>query len=590
MLTGVGLLLALCDTTACGYDWDAYDPRLGGDAGTQASSSSSSSSSSGMGGAGGAGGMMTGSGGSGGVGGAGGMGGAGGAGGAGGSGGAGGGPLCMPGTGLVCYTGPNGTANVGACKTGFQQCADDGLSYGPCMAEVLPSAETCGGGADEDCDGQLDEHCAVFSKKYGASGEQRALGVATGPSGEVVIVGRMTGSVDFGGGTLTSAGGYDVFVAKFDAAGVYQWAKRFGSPTNDEALGVSIAADGRVLVSGYFTGTIDFGGAAPLVSADLEDAFVLALGPDGTHVFDRALGGMGNQRAHAVAAGQNGSAWVGGGFDTEIMLGASPDPSANARDAFVLEIDAAAATVSSRTFGGSGNDEVLALATNAAGEVAVTGYYDETVDFGAGPIVDAGSNEVFLAKLAPGGAVVFGRGYASPNEQMAKGVGFDSAGNILLAGLMYGPMTDFGDGPHMVAGMESDMFVMKVDPMGQILWSRGFGDDKEQECTGLGVDGTGAAICVGRGLGTIDFGDGLPVVVDDGGVFNDDILVVKVAADGTTVWGQRFGNSNDQDGRAIAALPDGSCWITGEFGGMVDFGNGTLTASSDDIFLAKLAP
>jgi hypothetical protein len=60
-----------------------------------------------------------------------------------------------------CYGGPPGTANVGACTVGSEQCNDGGSDWGACVGEALPSMElpTPQGETpvDEDCDGMTDE-------------------------------------------------------------------------------------------------------------------------------------------------------------------------------------------------------------------------------------------------------------------------------------------------------------------------------------------------------------------------------------------------------------------------------------------------
>ncbi len=64
---------------------------------------------------------------------------------------------CEPGAEEACYSGPEGTAGVGACAAGTRTCADDGLGYGPCVGEVVPALELCGNTIDDDCDGDADE-------------------------------------------------------------------------------------------------------------------------------------------------------------------------------------------------------------------------------------------------------------------------------------------------------------------------------------------------------------------------------------------------------------------------------------------------
>ena len=70
--------------------------------------------------------------------------------------------------------------------------------------------------------------CHDWSQRFGDAGVQEAYGIATDGTGNVVVTGKFQGNVDFGGGALTSEGGSDIFVAKFDAYGNHLWSQRFG--------------------------------------------------------------------------------------------------------------------------------------------------------------------------------------------------------------------------------------------------------------------------------------------------------------------------------------------------------------------------
>jgi hypothetical protein len=65
---------------------------------------------------------------------------------------------CRPGETRSCYSGPPGTRGIGLCRDGSQSCVASGssASWGACVGERLPAAETCDG-RDEDCDGRTDE-------------------------------------------------------------------------------------------------------------------------------------------------------------------------------------------------------------------------------------------------------------------------------------------------------------------------------------------------------------------------------------------------------------------------------------------------
>ena len=64
---------------------------------------------------------------------------------------------CIAGAKAPCYTGAEGTRDVGRCKAGTMTCLADGSGYGPCEGEVLPIPETCNSPADDNCNGQVNE-------------------------------------------------------------------------------------------------------------------------------------------------------------------------------------------------------------------------------------------------------------------------------------------------------------------------------------------------------------------------------------------------------------------------------------------------
>ena len=108
----------------------------------------------------------------------------------------------------------------------------------------------------------------------GDSDSQAPGAVAVDASGNVVLTGTFYGTVDFGGGALTSAGSGDIFVAKFGSGGAHLWSKRFGDGDYQYGIAVAVDASENAIVTGYFFGTVDFGGGA-FTSAGSQDIFVV---------------------------------------------------------------------------------------------------------------------------------------------------------------------------------------------------------------------------------------------------------------------------------------------------------------------------
>lgn len=66
---------------------------------------------------------------------------------------------CEPGSMQSCYYGPTGTERVGTCAAGSRECLPTGFGYGACEGQVLPAADACDDGVDQNCDGTADEAC-----------------------------------------------------------------------------------------------------------------------------------------------------------------------------------------------------------------------------------------------------------------------------------------------------------------------------------------------------------------------------------------------------------------------------------------------
>lgn len=97
-----------------------------------------------------------------------------------------------------CYDGPPGTEGVGLCRAGREYCelTDDGSVWSGCVGAVLPSAESCDGGADEDCDGMIDEGCtcALGASRDCYGGPLGTRGVGECRGGTQVCIGGGTDS------------------------------------------------------------------------------------------------------------------------------------------------------------------------------------------------------------------------------------------------------------------------------------------------------------------------------------------------------------------------------------------------------------
>lgn len=103
--------------------------------------------------------------------------------------------------------------------------------------------------------------------------------VATDASGHTFNIGYYYGATaNFGTHLVLNSGLYDIYVARLDGAGNWQWVVHTGSPTYDSGWGICLDSQGNSYTSGCFSGTTVFGGTE-LVSAGERDIFVAKLSP-----------------------------------------------------------------------------------------------------------------------------------------------------------------------------------------------------------------------------------------------------------------------------------------------------------------------
>ncbi|KYF77084.1 hypothetical protein BE17_33175 [Sorangium cellulosum] len=150
--------------------------------------------------------------------------------------------------------------------------------------------------------------------------------------------------------------------------------------------------------------------------------------------------------------------------------------------------------------GGAGDLVAYDVATDAAGNLYVTGWFTGTFDFGAGPLVSAGYGDVFVLKLDPAGHAIWSRRFGtSAYGESGRHIALDASGNILVGGYYSGgnpvepPPVDFGGGPLPWYDdlAPSAVFLVKLDPDGNPLWSQG--DTTDAYAVNLGDIATDAA-------------------------------------------------------------------------------------------------
>lgn len=212
-------------------------------------------------------------------------------------------------------------------------------------------------------------------------------------AGNVYIVGGLLTTIDIDPGpgvtTLTSAGGSDIGIAKFNAAGVLQWGTTLGTAENEGASACAVTGNGMV----YCTGTVSIDPAT-----SLGDLYVFALDTAGNVLWEYAVGTTPQYppTATAIALDSNGDVVITGTFDgtfdfdpgpgvTQITSIPNSVPADNT-DIFAAKLDGSSGALEWAKQLGNSQDEVShTLRINSDDEVLLAGTFELHTELDPGP-------------------------------------------------------------------------------------------------------------------------------------------------------------------------------------------------------------
>jgi hypothetical protein len=274
----------------------------------------------------------------------------------------------------------------------------------------------------------------------------------------VLFCGRFWGSTQLGSASLNAVNSWDAFVAKIAADGTVLWAKGWGSGGNEQCRAVHADVDGNIVAGGMFDRAIAFG-EDPLSSAGSMDVFLAKLDPNGEPIWAKRTGGNDYDELGRLALDGDGNIvlggtfWGYGQFGNEWLEAFDEDS-----DAWLGKWTADGVPLWGDRFGGQGNDGIWGVASGPDNEIAIAGFFSDTIDFGEGERKSDGTDG-FIAKYEPGSALIWSFDLGDAGYDTAAGVRLDARGRAYATGWYQQPIY-FGPGAPVAGGM----YVLELEP------------------------------------------------------------------------------------------------------------------------------
>lgn len=301
--------------------------------------------------------------------------------------------------------------------------------------------------------------------------------------------------------------------------------------SSSDSTVVSVSAEGVVSAEGAGTAAVT---ATSVADSSKSTGVAVTVALPGSVSWTRQLGTVSAEYVGGVAIDANGGILVAG--ETS---GALAGDNAGFSDAWVRKYDTAGEVVWTRQFGSDSVDQFEGVATDLDANVLLVGS-----TYGAVGDTDLALADIWVRKYDAAGTVVWTRQFGTDRTDLAGGVATDGSGNVIVVG-----HTDRGfDAGYM------DVYVRKLDPDGEVVWTREFGGASTDHGVGAATDAAGNVFVAGNTYGAIV----------GGGDEDWDVWVRKYDPAGEVEWTRQFGTATYDQVRAIATDPSGNLILAGE--------------------------
>src|SRR5690554_4728118 len=305
----------------------------------------------------------------------------------------------------------------------------------------------------------------------------------------------------------------------------------------------------------------------------------------------KRFGGIPGISGGCMVSDASGNVYVIGQFEGTADFGdttfSTTDNILDTADAFVLKTDASGTALWAEQFGGESMDEGIIIAIDASDNIYTAGRFGGTATFGNITLtaensdVDVSYNSVYVAKQDTAGEVLwvsefFGEQDISLTTHIFNvfSITTDTQGNIYTLGTFNTVTATFGNITlNRISNYNSsgsyDMFIVKQDAMGQVLWAENFGtigDDTFADIIGYDIttDASDNLYITGNFDGTVVFGD-----ATFSSPFPGDCFVLKMDSLGEVVWVKQFegGGTTQSLSQCITTDATDNIYVAGSFGG-----------------------
>jgi hypothetical protein len=430
----------------------------------------------------------------------------------------------------------------------------------------------------------------TWAKQAGGIDIDHGYDIFVAPDGNIYSVGAYYGSSLFGSVILqTPPAVYRGYVSKSNASGTVLWAKDFGN----NVVQVVAAPQGNIYVSGYFSGTENFGGISLTATNPNYDLFVLKLNTNGDVLWAKNFQGT---TSSAMVSDASGNIYLGGTFYGSTAFGAfTINTSGLPSDMFLAKLDPAGTALWAQKYGVNDEDQFRGFDIDANGNIYVTGIFGTSTTIGTSNFTAFGSYDIVVFKTDPTGTVTWAKQFGGSDVNKSSAIAVDNQGNTYLTGITKG-ISQFGTLSYTLAGYCA--YLCKLNPSGTPLWLKTYFTNhpiSEESSVDVAIDHAGNIYSTGQCMEAYTFNAqySIDLVNSESAMY----VLKTEPTNGNIIWAKGFEgivNPSSGNGNWSSSLDldlAGNIFVCGTFYGTIDCNPLLQTSTNDydyDAFVMKI--
>jgi len=424
--------------------------------------------------------------------------------------------------------------------------------------------------------------------QYGGTANASCEVVTIDAGGAAYAGGTYEAILPIAGEELTSLGGDDIWIARFEAGGQLLWAATAGGFSDESITAMTVAPDGDLICAGSYWERAFFEDQELVAQANIKGLFVARYTPAGNLRWVKGIDGTRLKEVTDLQCDRAGNIYLSGFFEEQLLVDEAVLQSNGVSDLFLLQLDGQGRLGWAIHEGLTGNTRALSLAVTPEEDLVVGGYFDDTTriigeTFAVSSFMD---REVFLARYSKTGEGQWARmaGGVLPND--ISSVAVDAGGDIYVAGWLVGVMNLSEELRIESQTGQSDFYLLRYAADGTPLVGRAMGNPEfPQEATDL--------LCTEEGVVLSGFYQGVMTIdgstVSAGGGFGS--FIAGFSPDADLRWIKNMPADEAILVNTLTRTTEGRLFTGGDFLGKVRLDGFELeTAGAFGFYLGALAP